>query len=107
MLRGIVCIATKSLNQKIHFSKHSERDKLEYNNDQLFCVCGKYFSEFHYFENHLLQTGHKNDTNRLDSFRNQATAEEDTVTNNIELKVNIYTYGTVYSSNTGECLLNY
>ena len=44
---------------KIHFNGH--KDKIDYNINKI-CSCGKYFSEFHYFENHLLQTGHMNAT---------------------------------------------
>ena len=44
---------------KMHFIQH--KDKRNYNNGTLRCPCGKYFSELHYFENHLLQTGHRND----------------------------------------------
>ena len=45
---------------KIHFSEHNE--KVDFSTDKCCCSCGKYFSEFHYFENHLLQTGHMNDS---------------------------------------------
>ena len=51
---------TSSVALKIHFSQHNE--KFDFSTDQCCCSCGKYFSEFHYFENHLLQTGHMNDS---------------------------------------------
>ena len=51
---------TSQIALKIHFNQH--RDKVEYSTNECCCSCGKYFSEFHYFENHLLQTGHMNDS---------------------------------------------
>ena len=48
---------------KIHFSKHRLLDKVNATNATgKCCPCRKQFSEFHYFENHLLQTGHMNNS---------------------------------------------
>ena len=47
---------------KSHFSEHNS-EKLDFYADKCSCSCGKYFSKFHYFENHLLQSGHMNNSN--------------------------------------------
>ena len=51
---------------KLHFSKHRLHDKVNRVSTMgKSCPCGKHFSEFHYFENHLLQTGHMNDSHLI------------------------------------------
>lgn len=56
------CLLFQSkIKLKTHFSEHNS-EKLDCYADKCCCSCGKYFSKFHYFENHLLQSGHMNNS---------------------------------------------
>ena len=66
---------------KIHFTLHNDEQDLMKFSTKKICSCGKYFSEYHYFENHLLQTGHmmspnfqSNPDNHCDNSSNSITS---------------------------------